>query len=779
MRKRYFSILAAAVCLTATSQVKIDMAGAKLIEQLHQINTGVEVVNPDLRLVGNLAVDGGDSRATATTVKTDNEIGAYVYVDKSSSIDDLTLGGAVTVVRQASDDLYSVSLPADRLEDFINQSGVNYVSIGFEQKMSMNNARPSGGVTAVHAGEGLDRAYTGAGVIVSMFDTGMDPNHINFRNPDDDYATTRVKGVLSYTGSNGVPTARATTPEAIASFTTDLPSATHGTHVMGIAAGSYNGPGAHNDGRSLSEVDNMSLYGVAKGSDIFMAGGRLYNNNITNGVSEIVKYAEEQGKPVVINLSLGSVSGPHDGTDAMSTDLAELGKRAIICVASGNDGDRKCAVTIQGGGLSASSLRNTVGITTFTAGQDTHLIHLWNSVSDPFAKFEFILLNTATREVVYSREIGNLNGQYVRIGASGASSSYEKPEAFDEAFTASSYINIRTFVNYTNQKYVAEIDHKLTAGTNSILVPCFRITRDRGTIVTGQNSDGEFTNWNLTGTYTDGGVQYAALTDGSANGSVSAMATGDNILVVGSYNSQRTFGYLDGRSGYYYPGVGDVNDMSNFSSYGTNVSTGAGVPHVSAPGSVIVSSMNSYYTAEGSLYGISSASASKDNNQYYWGPMQGTSMATPFVTGVVALWLEANPNLTIDDIKDIATTTAVKNSYYPTSSSSSDKEKQLKWGAGAISAIDGLKEVLARNVSIGGVFEDVEKQLVVSQSQGSVEVFVAGAESVDAKLFAVTGAQVASARATGNEATLSTEGLAKGVYVLNVNGLYSKKIVVR
>ena len=56
--------------------------------------------------------------------------------------------------------------------------------------------------------------------------------------------------------------------------------------------------------------------------------------------------------------------------------------------------------------------------------------------------------------------------------------------------------------------------------------------------------------------------------------------------------------------------------------------------------------------------------------------------------------------------------------------------------------------------------------MIVTPSEGSVEVFAAGAGEIGVELYTVGGALAAKTTANGDTAVLATDGLAKGVYVL-------------
>ena len=66
----------------------------------------------------------------------------------------------------------------------------------------------------------------------------------------------------------------------------------------------------------------------------------MQNSDIVDGVDYIFRESEKQGRPCVVNLSLGDGIGGHDGTNFMDIMLDRMvGPGKIITVAMGNSRD--------------------------------------------------------------------------------------------------------------------------------------------------------------------------------------------------------------------------------------------------------------------------------------------------------------------------------------------------------------------------------------------------------------------------------------------------------
>lgn len=193
-------------------------------------------------------------------------------------------------------------------------------------------------VDQVHAGtNGLPTTYKGKGVIVGVIDVGLDVTHPDFK---DSLGKTRVLRYWDQT-YNGVKRfnaygyGRLWDSTAINNnlFVGNDPVASngHGTTVTGRAAG---------NGRSTGQNA-----GNAPEADIVFVQSNMSSNNWTLTIADacdyIFKFADSVGKPAVINISLGTYLGSHDGNDPASELMEQLLDEhpgRIIVSAAGNAG---------------------------------------------------------------------------------------------------------------------------------------------------------------------------------------------------------------------------------------------------------------------------------------------------------------------------------------------------------------------------------------------------------------------------------------------------------
>ena len=162
--------------------------------------------------------------------------------------------------------------------------------------------------------------------------------------------------------------------------------------------------------------------------------------------------------------------------------------------------------------------------------------------------------------------------------------------------------------------------------------------------------------------------------------------------------------------------------------------------------------------------------------------MSGTSMATPYMSGICALWLEADPTLTHTQIRDIAQSTAISDSYCTTDNYYTQQGDGNQAGAGKVDAYAGLKYILDQKTAILSPIADGKDFMVRSINGNNYEAYIAGATSMTAALYTMDGRQVSSTRTSGNTITISAQEQAKGIYVLRISDgkqTHAQKVVVR
>lgn len=644
------------------------------------------------------------------------------------------------------ENVVTASIPADRIEEFAESDCVYYVEFGNEYKAMMDFARPSGNVADVQNGfehGGAVISYSGKGVVTGLMDHGIDPNHINFT---DGNGSSRVKQAFDFNKNLS-----ATTSAAVRRFTTDDSGETHGTHVAGIMAGSYNGNGdftymnSNNDRFAQTANGDIPYYGVATGSDIVMCSGSFTDANILKGVKAIVDYAKASGMPAVVNLSLGSNNGPHDGSESLEQNISKYAKDAVICIAAGNEGNYDMFA-------GKKFTDNDTEMKTIIVDGKSSGIDIWTNSSEP-----------VTVSIGFYASLTRKFTPVATVTEAGQSVSA------NSSFTSvmSGTCTLSSEVNRLNNRYHVLVSGTFEPGTskNNVALVIEGKAGQEVYVYGFGNSSTSFTSNNISG-----------FTDGTNDGTINGLACAEGVIAVGSYNSRTSWPTFAG--GYSFNNTFKINQMSPFSSYGSTYQ-GESLPHVSAPGAAIISSFNRYYTNGLSASAINSNTTAKvapaSGMTNYWGESQGTSMACPFVSGTIALWLEANPDLTADLIIDVFRSTAIR----PTSS---DPLVIKQWGAGKIDALAGIKKVLDDKASVGAIFADDERNFILTPVDGGYNVYVAGESALDVTVYDASGRTVATASADGNTVDVDTSSLRAGVYILSAQGntqRHTAKIAVK
>ena len=718
MKKLLLSLIVA-FAMTATAQNKIELTSLGKYRQFKS-----EVTK---------------ARAKAAPGSKEKTVGVLVEMNQGNTVGQLE--GKVSHIAFDRGTLGKVYVTLSQLDRLNSLAEVK--RIAFEQKLQkrLDKAAPAMKTDLVHQGaDGLPQQFTGKDVIVVVYDDGFDPNHPMFLDAD---GKSRVLAVITKNDKEDEDFVIVEGDE-IANFTTDTEEETHGCHVAGIAAGKFTDA-------------NIHLEGSAPGADIiFICSDMVDDSEMADLVGKLRK---SLGKPVVVNISLGSNSGMHSDKSISCMLLDEVAEKdsIIFCIAAGNEGEDDIVQRKELSG-SADEMKSFVTLPEWRFNYMDE-VYFEGKGAHPFKVTPVVFdWETGTAADTLKATTGNIDGEWV--------------EDEREYIIGNSTIKLTTKVdahlNTTTGNYETLFMYNLENSSESLV--SFYI----GYIVTGiDEKPTTVTAYVGTNSKLGDVGNEDWKEDVTTDGTINTLACGNHTIAVGNYITRYLTTETKGFDDVLDPTRVKDGDMEPSSSWGT-LYDGRSFPHIAAPGTNVISSINSYNTEE-SDPDVTYYSTTKDGRDYHFAGYTGTSMSTPAMSGVVALWLEADPTLTVDKARTIAMETAivddnVMNAFFP-----------VQFGAGKVDALAGLKRVLAEApTSVKELNERGGKNILIElKGDRTISVFAANETQLNATLYTADGRTVSEVSASGN--TLDICAPSAGVYVLKVGGQKSaavRKVVV-
>lgn len=643
------------------------------------------------------------------------------------------------IVYDRQGDICIVSVPVGNIEKLASMSSVTRIEANKSCNITMDTTAIVVKASSVYNGESLPQAYTGKDVVLGIMDVGFDLTHPNFYNS----STTayRIGAFWDHldkdTIGSGYPVGRDYVGyEAVLAkkHSADGLMQTHGTHTLGIAAGSgynssYRGMAFESDicavsnaiGSNVSLIDSADIYKYTTAVDAL-------------GFKYMFDYAERQGKPCVASFSEGYTVGMDSEDSLFAAYLQQItGPGKIIIASAGNESQKYAYLPKPFGKSSAGSF-------IFSGRNDAYLILQ--------AQGRFHLRLQPYAEGRHALDIDSDDNTLDSLAV------YATPEQL----TAMAYRYPSSFNDVETMYYIKISSPQPITGAVPIAV-----------IVSGE--DAQVAVRAFSSTIFVNGQGDSRWSDAEISHNVHAPACFEGVVAVGSTIHRTGFtNYLGAYRDYTQAGRND-GVWSVYSSVGPTLD-GRIKPDVVAPGNNIISSYSSYYIeANPNASDVNSDVEHFDYNgrTYAWNANTGTSMATPVVAGAVALWLQANPKLTTDDvIKIISKTSRLPETGmdYPNN----------KYGHGEIDVYKGLLEVLnlsgikeiskneAKNVK--ACFAD-DGSLCLSFNKAPNKTFSVSLYSISGRLLNKT---IFKGNNSTTEYRVSVPRLIDGVYLVQFSG---------
>ena len=664
-------------------------------------------------------------------------VGVMARVDKNFDAKKLEPYG----IRMSSrvSDIVCLHVPLTALNLLEQTDGITYYSVAHHVAPMMDKTRLDTRTDSVQAGLGVPMPFNGEGVLIGITDWGFDYTHPNI-NPKSSPRIVRAWDQFKLSGpapeglGYGTEYVGDDTIRAAKGDTSGLYGyGTHGTHVAGICGGIGK---------------NGKYIGQAPGAKYLLGSWYLDEVSWLDQVAWMKRVAQAEGKRLVINSSWGMYTfSTLDGTSLLSQSLNAYSDSGIVFVTSaGNNGDAQF-----------------------------HLQHSFG-VNDTLKSIATYLSSGVGQALIYWGEVGLDNGFEVGFALMKTNDNSD----------------ITYSPLYSTDDDIALIDTLIVVGEDTIhydlmtersnaldgrphaLLNVEKNSKYRLVMVCTASEGAEVHIWNVGNVANKAGntgcdfvsSSLPGLTNGDRYYGIGEPACAEKTLSVAAHNADH----------YYHDTVYMCGPIAYFSSFGPTLD-GRQKPDFSAPGVSVVSSISSW--ADGIASYDPVITSFSNGRNYIWSNMSGTSMSSPAVTGIVALMLQANPNLTFETIYEILTTTARNDDQ--TGALHANDSASLRWGYGKVNA---LKAVNAAYDLLGiDASAEHEPSLVVfpNPTNDRVTVRTGSNRPERMELYTIDGRMVGSQTVT-SEGSVDLSRLVSGVYFIRIHdtrGVRTAKIVKR
>lgn len=251
------------------------------------------------------------------------------------------LQGGLEVIGEAHGyQLIRVTKPV--LRDLLDAGALSFIQSSLPEGRPMNDLMViNNNIIPLHQGvDPLPGALKGEGVLLGFVDTGVELQHPDFQLDNGNTRVVKIWDQVTTFDEEHIPQpygfgtewTREEIDDGQSNHLDQISWFGHGTHVTGIAAG---------DGSAINKYS-----GVAPESEIIAVSFDFNRPDFLGDVASSIQYifdvADEEGKPCVINTSLGTYYGSHDGMDPASLYIDSLldeapGKAVVAAVGNSNN----------------------------------------------------------------------------------------------------------------------------------------------------------------------------------------------------------------------------------------------------------------------------------------------------------------------------------------------------------------------------------------------------------------------------------------------------------